>query len=113
MNATLAEGLVMSPPRASEESTISASKLTYPLTIVILIVSLAGAFYALKSRLDVIEVKIDAGKEVEAARAQTRAVELEALKSAIEALTTGLKDVRARQDLFNLQIAEMAKQQRR
>ncbi len=93
------------PPR--ETPLFDASKLTFPLAIVILIVSVAGAFYGLSARLDVISVKIDASKEIAAEQAKMRTMELDGLKLAIDALTVGLKEVRSRQDLFNLQIAEI------
>ncbi len=97
----------MAPPRDREAPPQDASRLMYPLTMVILIVSIAGGFFTFSARLDVIGVKIDAQREVEAERAKTRTIELDTLKSSVEALTVSLKEMRARQDLFNLQIADI------
>ena len=97
----------LAPPREREGMSLDASRLTFPIAIVVLICSVVGAFFALSARLDVITVKIDAQRDVAAEQARTRAVEIDAIKSAIDVLATGLKEVRSRQDLFNLQVAEL------
>ena len=101
------EHVAMAPPRDREAPSLDASRLTYPLTMVILIVSIAGGGFTFSARLDVIGAKIDAQREVDAERAKTRTIELDTLKSSVEALTVSLKEMRSLQEMYNLQIAEI------